>query len=111
GELVLGRDARHHAEVVAALLDGGDVDLHVLPGPERDRRVAGLVHGDRVPLAFDVLDVLRRPEFLELLGLDHVRPGDDVPAVPDRGDERLVHQVLDGGAGRVGGDGGELVTV
>jgi hypothetical protein len=46
-----------------------------------------LVHGDGVPLALDVLHVLWRPEFLQLLGLDHVRPGDDVPAVPDRGDE------------------------
>src|SRR5262249_8633658 len=31
-ELVLGRDARHHAEVIAAFLDGGDVDFRVLAG-------------------------------------------------------------------------------
>ena len=109
GELVLRRDAGHHAEIVAALLDGGDVDLHVLPGAVGHQRVARLVDGHRVPLPLDVLHVLRRPELLELLGPDDVAPGDDVPAVPDRGDERLVHQVLDGGAGRVRGDGGELV--
>ena len=63
-----GRDARDHAEVVAALLDGGDVDLHVVPGAVRDDGVARLVHGDRVALALDVLDVLGRAEVLELLG-------------------------------------------
>ena len=74
GELVLRRDAGDHAEVAAALLDRRDVDLHVVPGAVRDHGVARLVHGDRVPLPFDVLDVLRRAELLELLGPDDVRP-------------------------------------
>ncbi len=71
--------------------------------------MARLVYRDGVPLALDVLHVLGRPEFLELLGPDHVLPGDHVPAGPDRGDQGLVDQVLDGGAGGVRGDGGELV--
>ena len=111
GELVLGRDARDHAEVVAALLDRRDVDLHVLPRAERDHGVAGLVHGDGVPLALDVLDVLGRAEVLELLGLDHVLPRDDLAAVPDRDDQRLVDEVLDRRAGGVRGDRGELVDL
>ena len=111
GELVLRLDRRHHAEVVAALLDRGDVDLHVLPRPVGDHRVAGLVDRDRVPFPLDVLDVLGRAELLELLGLDHVLVRDDVAAVPDRDDQRLVDHVLDRGAGRVRGDRGELVDL
>ena len=60
GELVLRRDRRDHAEVVAALLDRREVDLEVPAGPVRDDRVARLVHRDRVPLPLDVLDVLGR---------------------------------------------------
>jgi hypothetical protein len=41
----------------------------VLPRAERDHGVAGLVHGDGVPLALDVLDVLGRAQVLELLGV------------------------------------------
>ena len=69
------------------------------------------MHGDGVPLALDVLDVLGRAEVLELLGPDHVFPRDDLPAVPDRDDQRLVDEVLDRGAGGVRGDRGELVDL
>ena len=48
GELVLGLDARHHAEVGAALLDGGQVDRQVLAGAVGRHRVARLVDGDGV---------------------------------------------------------------
>ena len=106
-----GGIAGDHPEVVAALLDRGDVDLQVLAGAVGDDGVAGLVHGDRVPLALDVLDVLGRAELLELLGLDHVLPGDDLAAVADRVDQRLVDQVLDRGAGGVRRDRGQLVDL
>ena len=111
GELVLRLDRRHHAQVVAALLDRGYVDLHVMPRPVSDYRVARLVDRDRVPLPLDILHVLGRTEFLELLGLDHVLIGDDVTPVPDRDDQRLIDQVLDAGARRVRGDRGELVDL
>ena len=110
-ELVLRRDARHHAEVGAALLDRREVDVHVAAGLPGEHRVAGLVDGDGVPLALDVLDVLGRAEVLEVLGLDHVLPGDDVAPLADGVDQRLVDQVLDRGAGGVGGDRRELVDL
>ncbi len=64
---------------------------------------------DGVPLALDVLDVLGRAEFLQLLRFDDVPPGDDVTTVADRCDQGLVHRVLDRRAGRVWRDDGELV--
>ena len=67
GELVLRRDRGDHAEVGAALLDRGDVDVHVPPGGPGQDGVAGLVHGDGVPLALDVLDVLGGPRSLRCL--------------------------------------------
>ena len=73
GELVLGRDRRDHAEIGAALLDGGDVDGEVVADAVGGDRVAGLVDGDRVALALDVLDVLGRAQVLQLLGLDRRR--------------------------------------
>ena len=51
------------------------------------------------------------PEVLELLGRHHVFPRDDLAAVPDRDDQRLVDEVLDRGAGGVRGDRGELVDL
>ena len=51
------------------------------------------------------------PRSLSCLARHHVLPRDDLPAVPDRDDQRLVDQVLDRGAGGVRGDGGELVDL
>ena len=46
--------------------------VEVVPDAVGHDRVARLVHGDRVALALDVLDVLGRAEVLELLRLDDV---------------------------------------
>src|SRR5436305_695992 len=52
GELVCGLDGCDQAEVRPTLLDGGDVDLQVMPYPVRDDGVTGLVDGDGVALPF-----------------------------------------------------------
>ncbi len=57
-------------------------------------RRGSLVHGDGVPFALDVLDVLGRAEVLELLGAQHVAPGDDLAAVADRGDQASLTRSL-----------------
>ncbi len=75
-EEVVGLDRAHHAEVVAALLDRGDVDDEVVPHAVGDDRVARLVQRGRMTLPLDVLDVLGRAEVLQLLRLDDVAPRD-----------------------------------
>ena len=51
----------------------------MLPGPERDDRVAGLVDRDRVPLPLDVLDILGRAEAAE----DTVLPMPQYPSMKE----------------------------
>src|ERR671914_129269 len=61
--------------------------------------------------SLDVLDVLRRPQVLQLLGLDDVTPRNLVTPLPNRVDERLVDDVLDARAGCIRRDGCELVDL
>ena len=98
---VLDRDRGDESEIVGTGMDGGHVDLEVLARPVGHHRVAGLVHRDAVAVDGDEVLVAREPEALEVFGVEHVDPGDRVPAGLDRVDERLVHQVLDRGAGRI----------
>ena len=83
----------------------------MVPDPVGDHRVTGLVDRHGVALALHVLHILGKAQFFQLLGPQHVRPADVIPAVADGEDEGLVDEVLDGGARRVGRDGGELVDL
>ncbi len=79
--------------------------------PVGDDGMARLVDGHGMALALDVLDVSGRPEVLQLLGIDDVRPRDPLPSGPDGHDQRFVDEVLDRGAGRTGRDYGRLVAM
>jgi hypothetical protein len=82
-------------ERLAALDDRED--LHAPGGPQEVRRggMAGLVGGDGPPLLVRVHDGLLQPDLLGQLGLVHVRDRHRVPSASQRGQERLVEEVLD----------------
>ena len=73
--------------------------------------MAGLVDGDGVPLALDVLPVVGQTVLLDVLRRQHVGPGDRVAPFTDRMNQRFVHRFLDRGARRARRDERDVLDI